>query len=436
MGPLTNWAGNQRYGATALLRPRTLTELRRLVAGAPALRILNTGHSFNPIADCDVLVALDGLEGAQAIEIDRETMSVAVGPTVTYAQLAVALEAEDLALANLASLPHISVAGGIATGTHGSGDRLGNLATSVRAVRLLSSEGAEIEIGMSDPRFSGAVIHLGALGIVVGVTLAVEPSYQLRQDVYLGMDWGTLTENLDAISSAGRSVSVFHDFGDQAREVWVKRDPHAEPGARSELFGAVAARTPRNPVPGGDPVNCTPQLGVPGPWHERLPHFRSGFAPSAGDEIQSEWFVAREDGMTAIQALRELANVIQPILYVAEMRTIAADDLWLSGQYHRNSIALHFTWRRQPEAVAKACSEVERTLAPFAPRAHWGKVFGLGAATIAESFPRLTDFVTLREELDPTGKFLNTWLRDKLLGAGSGREPGGDRGSDGRVERA
>ncbi len=416
MGPLTNWAGNQRYGATALLRPRTLTELRRLVADADALRILNTGHTFNTIADCDVLVGLDQLEGARAIEVHRETLSVAVGPAVTYAQLAVALEAEDLALANMASLPHISVAGGVATGTHGSGDRLGNLATSVRAVRLLTSEGEEIEIGVSDRRFPGVVIHLGALGIVLGVTLAVEPSYQLRQDVYLGMDWGTLAENLDAISSAGRSVSVFHDFGHQAREVWVKRDPSAEPGPGSELFGAVAARTQRNPVPGGDPVNCTPQLGVPGPWHERLPHFRSGFAPSAGDEIQSEWFVAREDGMTAIQALRELADLIRPMLYVAEMRTIAADDLWLSGQYHRESIGLHFTWRRQPEAVASACAQVERILAPFSPRAHWGKVFGLSAASIAESFPRLPDFLTLRDELDPSGKFLNTWLRDKLPG--------------------
>ena len=416
MGPLTNWAGNQQYSATALLHPRTLTELRRLVADTAALRILNTGHTFNEMADCDVLVGLDQLEGACAIEVNRKTLSVVVGPAVTYAQLAVALEAEDLALANMASLPHISVAGAIATGTHGSGDRLGNLATSVRAVRLLTSEGEEIEIGMSDRCFPGVVIHLGALGIVLGVTLAVEPSYQLRQDVYLGMDWGTLAENLDAISSAGRSVSVFHDFGEQAREVWVKRDPQAESDLISELFGAVAAAAPRNPVPGGDPVNCTPQLGVPGPWHERLPHFRSGFTPSAGDEIQSEYFVAREDGPAAIDALRELGDVIQPILYVAEMRTVAADDLWLSGQYHRDSIALHFTWRRQPEAVASACAEIERTLAPFSPRAHWGKASSLSAGAIAESFPRLADFLTLRDELDPSGKFLNTWLCDRLFG--------------------
>ena len=190
-----------------------------------------------------MLVGLDQLEGAWAIEVHRETLTVAVGPAVTYAQLAVALEAEDLALANMASLPHISVAGAIATGTHGSGDRLGNLATSVRAVRLLTSEGEEIEIGVSDRRFPGVVIHLGALGIVLGVTLAVEPSYQLRQDVYLGMDWGTLAENLDAISSAGRSVSVFHDFGEQAREVWVKRDPQAESG----LAASCSVRWRRRP---------------------------------------------------------------------------------------------------------------------------------------------------------------------------------------------
>jgi alditol oxidase len=427
MSPLTNWAGNVRYSAAALVRPRTLTELQRLVTGTAAIRILNTGHTFNAIADCEMLIGLDQLEGACAIDVDLDSMSVAVGPTVTYAQLAVALQQEQLALENMASLPHISVTGGIATGTHGSGDRLGNLATSVRAVRLLTSDGDQIEISTSDPRFPGAVIHLGALGVVVGVTLAVQPSYQLRQDVYLNMEWPVLAENFDAISSAGRSVSVFHDFGDRTREVWVKRDPHAEFGHGSDLFGAVAATNGRNPLPGGDPANCTPQLGVPGPWHERLPHFRSGFFPSAGDEIQSEWFVAREDAMTAIQALRELADVIQPVLYIAELRTIAADELWLSGQYRRNSVGLHFTWRRQPEAVASACAAVERTLAHFSPRAHWGKVFGLGASAIAESYPRLPDFLSLREELDPGGKFLNRWLRDRLLGAGTPCDPGGSR---------
>ena len=265
MGPLTNWAGNQQYRATALVRPRSLTQLRRLVADADALRILNTGHTFNTIADCDVLVGLDQLEGAWAIEVHRETLTVAVGPAVTYAQLAVALEAEDLALANMASLPHISVAGAIATGTHGSGDRLGNLATSVRAVRLLTSEGEEIEIGVSDRRFPGVVIHLGALGIVPGSHAGRRAFLPTAPGRLPGHGLGTLAENLDAISSAGRSVSVFHDFGDQAREVWVKRDPQAESGLSSELFGAVAATAPRNPVPGGDPVNCTPQLGVPGP---------------------------------------------------------------------------------------------------------------------------------------------------------------------------
>jgi len=413
---LTNWAGNQRYAAAELVRPRTSDELRRIVADAKSLRILNTRHTFNQIADSDMLVSLDELRGAADIQVDWTELTVTVGPAVTYAQLAEALQEQGLALANMASLPHISVVGATATGTHGSGDELGNLATSVRRLRLLTADGDEHEIAEADPRFPGAVIHLGALGVITSLTLAVHPTYQLRQDVYLNLEWEMLARKLNAITSAGRSVSVFHAFGDQAREVWVKRDPEEEPAPGGELFGAVAATTPRNPVPGQDPVNCTPQLGVPGPWNERLPHFRAGFVPSAGDEIQSEYFVARQHGLEAIQALRELAGVIQPILYISEMRTIAADDLWLSGQYRRDTIGIHFTWHRDPAAVDAACAEVERTLAPFAPRAHWGKVSGVSADSIAASYPRLRDFLALREELDPSGKFLNRWLRTKLLG--------------------
>jgi len=413
--PLTNWAGNHQYTAATPQHPRSLDELRQVIADAGSVHVLNTRHTFSAMGDAEVLVALDRLADAEAIQIDRATMTVNVGPAVTYARLAVALEAEGLALANMASLPHISVSGAIATGTHGSGDRLGNLATSVRALRLLTSGGDELEITAEDPHFPGAVVHLGALGIVTQVTLAIEPSYQLRQDVYLGMAWETLAENLDAITSAGRSVSVFHNFGEEAREVWVKRDPSAEPAPGRELFGAVAATTPRNPVLGADPINCTPQLGEPGPWHERLPHFRAGFVPSAGDEIQSEWFVAREDGMAALRALRELAHLIQPILYVSEMRTIAADELWASPHYRRDSIAVHFTWHLEPAAVAAACVEVERTLAPFSPRRHWGKAFGASGATVTDSVPRLDDFLKLRDELDPSGKFVNPWFREKLL---------------------
>ncbi|MGH2861982.1 MAG: D-arabinono-1,4-lactone oxidase [Solirubrobacteraceae bacterium] len=412
---LTNWAGNYRYGARALHHPETLDQLRQLASRLGSLQVLNTRHAFSAIGNADQLVALDRLDGAGEITIDRDVMTATVGPTVTYAQLAEALEAAGLALANMASLPHISVSGAVATGTHGSGDALGNLATTVRAMRLVTSQGDVLEIGEGDPRFAGAVVHLGALGIVTRLTLAVEPSYTLSQRVYENLEWDALAENLDAISTAGRSVSVFHRFGERVREVWVKGDPSGLQPA--SLFGAAAATAPRNPVPGSDPAFCTEQLGVPGPWCDRLPHFRAGFMPSAGQEIQSEWFVAREDGIAAITALREqLGARIRPLLHISETRTIAADELWMSPHHQRDSIGIHFTWHREPDAVGALCVEVERVLAPFAPRPHWGKAFAAKAEALAASYPRLAEFAALRAELDPRGAFVNAWLRERLLG--------------------
>ena len=412
---LTNWAGNYRYHATALHHPETLDELRRVLSAAPSVQALSTRHTFSAIGDAEELVALDRLAGAGDIEIDREAMTVTVGPAVTHAQLAEALEGVGLALANMASLPHISVIGAAATGTHGSGDALGNLATSMRAMTFVTSDGAVVEIAEGDPQFPGAVVHLGALGIVIRATLAVEPSYTLSQHVYEQMAWEQLAANLDAITSSGRSVSLFHDFGESVREVWVKGDPSAPQLA--ELFGARAADGPRHPVPGADPAFCTEQLGVPGPWCDRLPHFRAGFTPSAGAEIQSEWFVAREDGIAAITALREqLGERIRPLLFISETRTIAADELWMSPHYGRPSIGIHFTWHREPEAVAALCVEVEQVLAPFAPRPHWGKSFTAEAESVASSYPWLHDFLALRDALDPRGAFVNRWLSAKLLG--------------------
>ena len=419
---LTNWAQNHHYRARVLHRPETLDELRRLASTVRSLRALGTRHTFTGMGDAEELVVLDRLPGGAEITIDRTAMTVTVGPTVTYAQLGAVLEGAGLALANMASLPHIAVVGAVATGTHGSGDALGNLATSVSAMRLVTSAGDVLDLDRQDPRFPGAVVHLGALGIVTQVTLSVEPSYWLRQRVYVDMEWDQLAANLEAITAAGRSVSVFHRFGERVREVWVK-DEDAAP-ERASLFGAAPAAEPRNPVPGADPAHCTPQLGVAGPWCDRLPHFRAGFTPSAGEEIQSEWLVARRDGIAALTALRqELAAQLRPSLYVAEMRTIAADELWMSPCYRRDSIALHFTWHRDPRAVGALCSEVERVLAPFSPRPHWGKAFEAGAASLASLYPRLPEFLALRRELDPRGAFINAWLSERLLGGEQGERP-------------
>jgi alditol oxidase len=419
----TNWSGNYAYRANTLHRPQTLEELQELVSGARALRVLGSRHSFTSIADSAALVALDGLPGEIDVDITAETVS-APG-CVTYAELADALNHAGLALENLASLPHISVAGAIATGTHGSGVRKGNLATAVRAIEMVRASGELITLGPADPDFEGAVVGLGALGAVTRVTLAVQPFYEVRQRVFEGVSWETLLGRLDEIFGAGDSVSVFHLCGATTEQVWVKRrvDGGAEgsgagsqDGDLEELLSVRAAAAELHPVLGGDPVNCTEQQGVPGPWSERLPHFRSGFLPSSGEELQSEFFVARADALAAIEAVRGLAQEIVPLLLISELRTIAADSLWLSPHQGRDSLALHFTWRRQPAEVEMVVARIEAALAPYAARPHWGKVFTARADTIAPLYPRMEAFRSLRERLDPRGVFVNDWLRDRVLG--------------------
>jgi xylitol oxidase len=410
-----NWAGTHAYRAGRIHRPGSVEELQQIVAAAPRVRVLGSRHSFSDIADSAELVELDGL--AADIAVDRAAGTVTLGAAVKYGELAEALIAEGAALHNLASLPHISVGGAIATATHGSGDANGNLATAVTALQMVTSDGELLTAARGEGDFDGLVVGLGALGAVTRVTLAIEPAYEVRQRVFERMAWDALLERFDAISAAGYSVSVFTRWGADVDQVWVKsRVTEAPEEVRRELFGAVAATVDRHPILGLDPVNCTPQLGVPGPWSERLPHFRMGFTPSQGEEIQSELFVAREQAPAAIEAVRALGARLDPVLLVSEIRTIAADGLWMSPQQGRATVALHFTWKREPDAVAGALADVEAALRPFGARAHWGKVFLAPAAEIGPLYERLPDFVALMERLDPRGAFRNAWLEERVLG--------------------
>jgi xylitol oxidase len=411
--PERNWSGNYQYRATTVHHPTSRDELRRLVAATPRMHALGSRHSFTAIADAGELIALDRI--GERVTIDRETRTVTVPAATTYAELAGTLNSAGLALANMASLPHISVGGAIATATHGSGEHLGNLATSVTGLELVTSSGDVVASQRGDPDFNGMVVGLGALGVVTLVTLAVEPYYETSQIVYEEMEWDELFEHFDEIEAAGNSVSVFHRLGARAEQVWVKRNAPAGDGP-PELFGARAATAQRHPLAGADPVNATTQLGEVGPWSERLPHFRSGFTPSSGEEIQSEAFVARGDGTAAIRTLRELADELRPLLLVCELRAIAADSLWLSPEYGRDTIALHFTWRRDQRAVEQAVAKIESALKPFGARSHWGKVTSLRAADLAPLYERLSDFRRLRDELDPRGAFVNDWLCAHVLG--------------------
>jgi xylitol oxidase len=414
--PQTNWAGNHAYRARAVHTPRTIEELQGLIAAAPHIRVLGSRHSFTGIADAEELVSLEALPGE--IVVDPGAMAVDVPAWTRYGELAAALQGEGMALANLASLPHISVAGAVATATHGSGERLGNLAAAVTGLQLVTSDGSLLSVGREDPTFAGIVVGLGALGAVTSLTLAVEPAYEMRQRVYESLGWDALLEHFDAIAASGESVSIFTRWGDDVDQVWVKSrvGPDRE-RVREELFGARAATVERHPIIGLDPVNCTPQLGVPGPWFDRLPHFRMGFTPSSGDEIQSEYLVARRDATAAIDALRELGGTVRPLLHVSEIRMVARDELWMSTASGRDTVAIHFTWIADQAAVERAVTKVEAVLAPFGARPHWGKLFRYGADVLAPLYDRHADFVALAERLDPRGAFRNAWFERHVLGS-------------------
>jgi alditol oxidase len=402
----TNWAGSYAYRARELHRPSTVEELQELLARAPRIRVLGSRHTFSDIADSDELVSLEGLPA----DVELADGTVSFGAALRYGDLAGVLEAEGLALHNLASLPHITVAGAVATATHGSGDGNGNLATAVAALELVTSTGEVVRARRGDPDFDGMVVALGALGAVTRIALDVEPAYEVRQRVFEDVGWPTLYEHYDAITAAGYSVSVFTLWGETS-SIWVK----SREGDPRELLGARPAPADRHPIPGIDPVNCTAQLGVPGPWWDRLPHFRMGFTPSVGEELQSEFLVPRRHAVDAIEAVRALAAKVRPLLQVTELRTIAADSLWMSPQYGQPTIAFHFTWKRELEAVAAVVADVEAALAPFEARPHWGKVF---VSAPGHLYERRDDFAALAGRLDPRGAFRNAWLERAVLDAG------------------
>jgi xylitol oxidase len=418
---MKNWAGNYTYRSRRIHEPESVEELAGIVRAADRVRALGTRHSFNDLADTTgEHVSLAHL--AAPIRIDREAGTVTVGGGLRYGELCRSLESAGLALANLASLPHISVAGSCATGTHGSGDRNANLAAAAAAVEIVRADGEIERIDRDTPGHAlhGAVVSLGALGVVNNVTLEVEPTFRVRQDVYEDLALPDFVEHFEAIVSAAYSVSIFTDWsGPSFHQVWLKSraDEERRPGPPPrELFGARLADRDLHPIRGLSADACTPQQGLPGPWHERLPHFRLDHTPSAGDELQSEYLVARADAVPALLAIEGLRNRLSPLVQVSEIRTIAADDLWLSPAYRRDSVAFHFTWKPDLERVLDRLRDIEAVLEPFEPRPHWGKLFTIDAHVLRSRYERRPDFVSLARRLDPGGKFRNDFVDQFVFG--------------------
>jgi alditol oxidase len=429
-GRLTNWAGNVTFSAQRVSRPASIGELRRIVADCERVRALGTGHSFNPIADSPGdLVSVAGLPKVMEIDTARATVTVSAG--LRYGELAGRLDAAGWALRNLGSLPHISIAGACATGTHGSGDANGNLATAVSAVQMVTVDGDVVTASREGDgeRFGGLVVALGTLGIVTSLTLDLVPAFRIRQYVYEGLSREQLDEHLPDIFASAYSVSLFTTWrGGPDGQVWRKfladpgdscgrghgpgdspgHGPGDSPGhGPSRWLGAALASRPLHPVPGMSPEYCTEQLGVPGPWHLRLPHFRLEFTPSSGEELQSEYLVPREHAIEALAAIDRIHDRVAPVLQISEIRTVAADDLWLSPSYRRPSVAIHFTWIKDTGAVLPVLAAIEDQLAPLLARPHWGKLFTTSPAVVRGLYERLPDFQRLRGRYDPAGKFGN-----------------------------
>ncbi len=417
---LTNWAGNHAYVARALHEPGSVDELREIVRRGRSLRVLGSRHSFNDIADTTgELISLAHLP--RVFELDRAASTVTVDGGVRYGELCGPLHAAGFALHNLASLPHISVAGACATATHGSGDRNGNLATAVTALELVTADGGLVAVSRAgDPdTFAGTVVGLGSLGAVTRVTLRLQPTFQVRQDLYEDLPLSAVADHFDEITALADSVSLFTEWkGPVFEEVWLKR--RVEPGDAVETpptrYGARRATVPIHPIRRMAADACTEQLGVPGPWHERLPHFRMDHTPSAGAELQTEYLMPRGSAVDALIAVDGLRDRIAPLLQVSEVRTVAADDLWMSTAVGRESVALHFTWQPDWAGVRELLPALEAALAPFEPRPHWGKLFTMAPDAVRATYSRLPTFVALVDQFDPGGTFQNDYLRRVVLG--------------------
>jgi xylitol oxidase len=404
----SNWAANLDYAARQTLTPRSVEEVQAIVRTSNRIKALGTRHSFNSIADTDGdhvwLRDMDAI-----LELDKEDATVSIQPGVRYGELSRYLAEHGFGLPNLASLPHISVAGACATATHGSGDRNGCLATSVVELELVDGEGRVQTFNEGDPEFGGVVVHLGAIGIVTRLKLRVIPSFMIRQSLFHDLPLETVFSQFDEITSSAYSVSLFTSWrADSIDQVWLKQSS-GEP-LKTEFFGARAAETALHPVPGMPVEYCTEQLGVEGPWHERLPHFRLEFTPSSGEELQSEYLVPRSHAVDALKVVNEMRDRISPWLHISEIRTVAADDFWMSPFCKCPCVGIHFTWKKDWDSVRLVLPEIEEALVPFRAKPHWGKLFTMPRQEVFGLYERVDDFRRLAKRLDPELKFGNEFL--------------------------
>jgi alditol oxidase len=416
-----NWSGHLDFGAARFHRPTSIAQIQEIVRGAHKVRVIGSRHCFNDIADTTGdLLWLGDLDIPIVIDRVRRTATVHAG--MTYEALCPQLHAAGFALHNLASLNHITVIGACTTATHGSGNALGNLATAVSGLEWVKADGeiAQLTRDRDGDSFRGAVVALGALGVVIKLTLDLEPTFLVQQDNYERVPFAEVYAHFDEITSAGYSVSLFltwkHDWVDT---MWVKRRvPGMAPVPVPEtLFGAkLASAAPSGELP--TDRTLTP-FAKPGPWHERLPHYAFHDAMRVGNELQSEYFVPRVHAVAAIKAVAGLKDGLAPILGLSEIRTVRADDLWLSSAFGEDTVGIHFNWLKKWEGIEPFLPVLERALEPFGARPHLGKLFAMSSAQLLAVYPHMREFRELVRRFDPAGKFSNRFVERYVFGIAS-----------------
>jgi xylitol oxidase len=449
-----------------VVMPATIEELQRAVKDADKVRIYSPHRSFATVVDTDgVLICLDEITWDDSIlQIDAHKRRVTCSAFMTCSDLAAYLEQQGWALQNLPSSLNISMAGAVIAGAHGSGDSCSMLATSVEAVDYVDADGCLVATterdlpssslgAAADPALQA--LMLGSLGVLVQLTLRIEPRFHIRQDVYLNIPWKSYWKEAPTFTGTGNtfqpatfdeaaliddvfaeaySVSVFvGDWGsDYISQAWFKRkvpiahDGHSGtlPPAARELFGGRLSSMTVHPIPSESGGACTAQGEPAASSPFRLPHFNTSTSTAQrDDQLFSEYFLPREHAVDALRALRAIAIIIQPVLKVSELRSVSADEFWMSPHYRRPSFAISFVWSCNVKSAIKTLLHIERALMPFAPRPNWGSLFISFGPEIPLSLPSSAKYRSLLVSLDPTGKFRSHYVNRFVFGNGMQSHP-------------
>jgi FAD-linked oxidoreductase len=436
-GEWRNWAGTATATPARRAQPRSEAEISAAVKDAAAaglpVRALGSGHSFTPAAATSGL-ALDLSLWTGVTAADTRTGLVTVRSGTTLRALNAALAEFGLALANLGDIDAQTISGALATGTHGTGARLGGLATQVEALDLVLADGSLVSCSASarPELFAAARVGLGALGVVTAVTLRCVPSFTLAADER-PMPVEQVIEEFGALAAANDHFEFYwFPYGGQALVKRNNRVPAGRAAAAGPMpgwrrfwefevmenagFGTLCrlGRAAPRLIPA---LNRFSSVALSARSYTDA-SYRVFVTPRRVHFVESEYAVPRESLPGVLAELRRaVPRLADPVMFPVEVRVAAADDIWLSTAYGRDSayIAIH----QYAGLPYRAYFDLfESVVAPVAGRPHWGKLHSLDAGRLGPLYPRFEDFRRVRAEVDPEARFGNAYLGRVLGPAG------------------